>query len=76
MVLYKAEGKIPIAQTTRETVSAGKTPRLCSRSSGLSILLVSRRGVTFLKTLVSDYQILFLAVFVFRMYSWATVITI
>src|SRR5271156_5999685 len=56
MVLYKAEGKM-IAQTT-QTVSAGKAPRFAAAPLAFHSPAVSSRGVTFLKTLVSDYQIL------------------
>ena len=73
MVLYKAEGKIPIAQTT-QTVSAGKTPRFAaaplafhSRGFGQGGNVSKNSG----KRLPDSFSSVD-----FRMYSWATVITI
>jgi len=57
MVLYKAEGKILIAQTT-QTVSAVTPPRSAPSPLARIRQRFRARGVTFLKTLVSDYQIL------------------
>jgi hypothetical protein len=57
MVLYKAEGKISIAQTT-QTVSAVTAPRPAPAPLASMRQRFRARRVTFLKTLVSDYQIL------------------
>lgn len=74
MVLFNAEVEITTTHAARAT-RAGKSPR--SEADCLASIqkrfLVS--GVTFLKTLVSDYQILFTSA-EFRMYSCPTVIKI
>jgi hypothetical protein len=57
MVLYKAEGKISIAQTA-QTASAVTAPRSAPAPLASMRQRFRARGVTFLKTLVSDYQIL------------------